>query len=184
MVDIDRMTVELVKKGDTKAFRRLYDHYAPFVWRIAYRTMGNDNETTEEVVQETFVNIHRSIKKFVHASAPGTWIYRIAFNTANRMLAKQARIARRTVAFNEAVHGQGMRADGYDQWELIEKAMAALSPQDRFVLVAREVDGLSFDEIAQITGASAESLRIRMFRLREKLGVSKDVSPQLTEVAQ
>jgi RNA polymerase sigma-70 factor (ECF subfamily) len=183
MVDIDRITLEKAKKGDGKAFKRLYEHYAPFVWRIAYRTVGNDTGTAAEVVQETFVNIHRAIKKFAHASTPGTWIYRIAFNAANRIVAKQVRFDKRSVEFNDGIHGQGVRADDYDRKELVEKTLASLPPQDRFVLVARVVDGLSFDEIAQITGVSAEAVRIRMFRLKEKIAALRHTDPLLKEAA-
>ena len=53
MEDIDRITVEKAKKGDHQAFRRIYDHYAPFVWRIIFRTTGSDRDLGEEIVQQT-----------------------------------------------------------------------------------------------------------------------------------
>jgi RNA polymerase sigma-70 factor, ECF subfamily len=183
MVDIDRVTVEQAKKGDSAAFRRLYDHYAPFVWRIVYRTAGSDKDLAEEVVQETFINIHRSIGKFSHGSSPGTWIYRIALNTAHSHLSKRARLQKATVDYNDELHGSGFVADGYDGQELVEKILATLSPEDRFLLVAREIDGMSFEEIAQVTGKSSEALRIRMFRLKDRIAGDRESKPLLKEVA-
>ena len=183
MIDIDRVTVEQVKKGDSSAFRRLYDHYAPFVWRIVYRTAGSDKEFAGEVVQETFINIHRSIRKFSHESSLGTWIYRIALNTAHGYLAKRARLWKATVDYNDEIHGSGVDADGYDGQELVEKILAAFSVEDRFMLVAREIDQLSFEEIALITGKSPEALRVRMFRLKERIAGDRNARPLLKEVA-
>jgi RNA polymerase sigma-70 factor (ECF subfamily) len=183
MEDIDRITVEKAKKGDHQAFRRIYDHYAPFVWRIIFRTTGSDRDLGEEIVQQTFINIHGSIAKFSGGSSLSTWIYRIAFNAAQSLLAKRARIHRTTVGYNDDFHGSGFRADGYDAKEQVEKVLAALEAEDRFLLVARAVDGLSFDEIAHITGKTAEALRIRMFRMKEKIASRPHHSPPIEEMA-
>ena len=182
MVDIDRVTVEQAKKGDKSAFRRLYDHYAPFVWRIVYRTAGSDKELAQEVVQETFINIHRSLRHFSHGSSPGTWIYRIALNTARSHLQKRARLWKTTVDYNDEVHGSGVDADGYDGEELVEKILELFSVEDRFIIVAREIDGMSFEEIASITGKSPEALRVRMFRLKERIAGDRTARPLLKEV--
>jgi RNA polymerase sigma-70 factor (ECF subfamily) len=182
MVDIDRVTVEQAKKGDSAAFRRLYNHYAPFVWRIVYRTAGSDKELAGEVVQETFISIHRSIRKFSHGSSLGTWIYRIALNAAHSHLAKRARLRKVTIDYDDEIHGSGFAANGYDGQELVEKVLATLSIEDRFLLVAREIDGMSFEEIALITGKSPEALRIRMFRLKDRIAGDRKTSPLLMEV--
>ncbi|MBN1127379.1 MAG: sigma-70 family RNA polymerase sigma factor [Chitinispirillaceae bacterium] len=177
MDDIDRITVEMAKKGDHKAFRRIYDHYAPFVWRVAYRTAGSDRNLGGEIVQQTFINIHRSIRKFSGGSALSTWIYRIAFNASQSLLAKRARMKKDLTGYDDEIHGGGFRADGYEVKELVDKVLAALESEDRFLLVAREIDNLSFDEIAAITGKTSESLRIRMFRLKEKI-VSRNIGTE------
>jgi RNA polymerase sigma-70 factor (ECF subfamily) len=183
MVDIDAITLEQAKKGDGRAFRRLYDHYAPFVWRIVYRSAESDKELAGEIVQEAFISIYRSIGKFSNQSSLGTWIYRIAFNMAQSHLAKRARLQKGSVDYNDDIHGTGFRADGYDAKELVDKVLAALSAPDRFLLVAREVDGMSFEEIATITGNSSEALRIRMFRLKDKIAGVRENKPLRREVA-
>lgn len=169
MIECDRITVERAAKGDRNACKRLYDHYAPFVWRIVFRTVQGNRCIAEDVVQETFVRIYRSLKSFNHASSLGTWIYRIAFNTAASSLAKQLRFRATTVPFEDERHGAGFRTDGYDNREAVQKLLAQLPAEDRFLLVAREIDGMSFSEIALITGKTSDSLRTRMSRIKEKI---------------
>lgn len=169
MVDIDRVTLEKATRGDERAFRRLYDHYAPFVWRIVYRTAGSDRAAAEEIVQDTFVRVNGSLKKFNAASSLGTWIYRIAFNTAQSYLAAQARLRSKTVPFSDDLAEKRYPADAYDSRDLVEKILSELSPEERFLLITKEIDCLTFEEIAEITGKSQESLRTRVFRIKEKI---------------
>lgn len=182
MVDIDQATVERAKKGDHKAFRRLYDHYAPFVWRIVYRTAGGDKDTAAEIVQDTFINIHRSLKTFGFDASPGTWVYRIAFNAAKTFLLKRKRQRSGISEYDDDLHAGTFRTDEYDAAELVDKVLAALPIEDRFLLVAREVDGMSFDEIAAITGKSAEALRVRMFRMKQRIALNPEGRPIIEEV--
>jgi RNA polymerase sigma-70 factor (ECF subfamily) len=173
MIDCDRVTIELAARGDDKAFRRLYDHYAPFVWRIVYRTSGSDHETAREIVQETFVRIHRSLKSFTAASSLGTWIYRIAFNAAQSYLAKTVRYRETTRPLDPdepaTRYSASFPADNYEMREVVTRVLDGLTPEDRFLLIAKELDGLSFEEIAEISGKSPESLRTKMSRMKEKI---------------
>jgi RNA polymerase sigma-70 factor (ECF subfamily) len=169
MVECDRVTIARAAGGDKKAFRKLYDHYAPFVWRIVYRSSGSDHEAAREIVQETFVRIHRSLKSFNVASSLGTWIYRIAFNTANGYWSKRTRYRQTTVPLADDRPDMSSRADTYEARELVEKILGELAEEDRFLLVAKEVDGMTFEEIAAITGKSPESLRTRMSRMKDRI---------------
>lgn len=168
MIDCDRFTVERAAKGEEKAFRQLYDHYAPFVWRIVYRTAGSDKAAAEDIVQDTFIRIFRALKTFNHSSSLGTWIYRIAFNTAASAMAKRLRLKAVTVPFEDERHSSGFRTDSYDTKEAVEKLLAQLPLEDRFLVVAREIDAMTFEEIAAITGKTSESLRTRMSRIKER----------------
>jgi RNA polymerase sigma-70 factor (ECF subfamily) len=169
MVDCDRVTIEQAARGDEKAFRRLYDHYAPFVWRIVYRTAGSDQQTAREIVQETFVRIHRSLKSFTAASSLGTWIYRIAFNAAQSWLAKTARYRHMTRPLAPDEPDPRFPADTYEARQMVTRILDWLTPEERFLLVARELDGLSFEELSAISGKSPESLRTRLSRMKEKI---------------
>ena len=169
MVDCDRVTIARAARGDEKAFRKLYDHYAPFVWRIVYRSSGSDHEAAQEIVQTTFVRIHRSLKSFNATSSPGTWIYRIAFNTANSFWSKRTRYRQTTVPLADDRPDRSSATDSYEARELVEKILGELAEEDRFLLVAKEVDGMTFEEIAAINGKSPESLRTRMSRMKERI---------------
>ena len=169
MVDCDRVTIEQAARGDEKAFRRVYDHYAPFVWRIVYRTSGGDPETAREIVQETFVRIHRSLKSFKAASSPGTWIYRIAFNAGRSYWAGVVRYRETTRPLTPDEPDRRFPADTFETREVVEKILDGLTSEERFLLVAKEVDGLTFDEIAAICGKSPEALRTRMSRMKERI---------------
>jgi RNA polymerase sigma-70 factor, ECF subfamily len=182
MVECDRVTIERAARGDEKAFRMLYDFYAPFVWRIVYRTSGNDHDAAQEIVQETFVNIHRSLKSFSGASSLSTWIYRIAFNAAKSFWAKVVRYKATTVPLNDERPDPRYFADTYETGELVNKILGELTVEDRFLLVAREADGLTFEEIADISGKSSEALRTRMSRMKEKIRSVLDRKALLKEV--
>jgi RNA polymerase sigma-70 factor (ECF subfamily) len=169
MVDIDRITIQRAAKGDHKAFKKLYDHYAPFVWRIVFRTVNGDRPAAQEIMQETFIRVHRSLKSFAGASSPGTWIYRISLNAANSFLAKRISHRAVTAPLREDLPGNLPGPEEYDAQELVRKILDALEPEDRFLLVAKEVDGLTFEELADICGRTSESLRTRMSRLKERL---------------
>jgi len=169
MVDCDRVTIERAAGGDEKAFRKLYDHYAPFVWRIVYRTSGSDHEIAQEIVQETFVRIHRSLKSFNAASSLGTWIYRIAFNASQSFWTKRMRYKEKTISLADDEPDPRSSADAYEISEMVKKTLDELTVEDRFLLVAKEADELTFEEIAAISGKSPESLRTRMSRMKEKI---------------
>jgi RNA polymerase sigma-70 factor, ECF subfamily len=169
MVDIDRFTMVLAAKGDNKAFKRLYDHYAPFVWRIVYRTAGSDAQAAQEIVQETFVRIHRSLKSFTGASSLGTWIYRITLNASNGFLANRLRRQSITLPLNNDLPGNISGPDEYETKEFVEKILDTLTPEDRFLLMAKEINGMVFRELSEFFGKTSESLRTRMSRLKTRI---------------
>lgn len=183
MIDIDRCTMVLAVKGDHRAFKRLYDHYAPFVWRIVYRTAGSDTQTAQEIVQETFVRIHRSLKSFAGASSLGTWIYRITLNTSNGFLANRLRHQSITLPLNNDLPGNISDPEAYETKEFVDKILAALTTEDRFLLMAKEVDGLTFRELAEIFGKSSSALRTRMSRLKTRINAGVMKNPLYLEAA-
>jgi RNA polymerase sigma-70 factor (ECF subfamily) len=181
MVDLDRITIERAARGDEKAFRALYDHYSMFVWRVVVRSVGSDREMVEEIVQETFMKIHQSLKKFAADSSLGTWIFRIAFNTSKSYWAKKARERERTIPLIVDRADPTSAVAAFEAGDLVARVLADLPEEDRFLLVTREVEGLSFDEIATITGKSSAALRTRMSRIKLKIGTILESNPQLKE---
>jgi RNA polymerase sigma-70 factor (ECF subfamily) len=179
MNELDDITVRQAKSGDKNAFKALYDWYAPFVWRIAFK-MGQNEELAQEIVQETFIRIYASLKHFKAQSALSTWIYRIVYNAANSSLSKMAKL--KMIEPYEDTMAGSLRSDTYDEKELMDRILSTLTPQDRFLLIAREVDSLSFEELASITNESSGSLRTRLSRLKEKIRGQFTTAPVLKEV--
>jgi RNA polymerase sigma-70 factor (ECF subfamily) len=179
MNELNDMTVLRAKSGDKKAFKALYDWYAPFVWRIAFK-MGQSEDLAQEIVQETFIRIHASLKHFKAQSALSTWIYRIVYNTANSWLSKTIKL-KMSEPYEDTMAGS-YRSDAYDEKDMMDKILATLTPQERFLLIAREVDSLSFEELASIANESSGSLRTRLSRLKEKIRDQFTTTPSLKEV--
>ena len=132
-------------------------------------------------MQETFVRIHRSLKSYKAASSLSTWIYRIAFNAAKSFLMTQARHNKTTAPLSDDRPDPHSFADAYEAGEVVNKILGELSIEDRFLLVAKEVDGLTFEEIADISGKTSESLRTRMSRMKDKIKSIVDRKPLLKE---
>jgi RNA polymerase sigma-70 factor (ECF subfamily) len=166
MEDLDSEILKKAIKGDDKAFRALYDHYAPFVWRLVLR-MTSDQQLATELLQDTFIRVHGALKKFKGDSSLSTWIYRIAHN-AVLMSYRKKRKMKLHDTFDDQIAAFS-HADQYQNKQLVHKVLADLTIEDRFLLVTREIDGLSFEEIAQICGISAGTLRTRLHRLKETI---------------
>jgi RNA polymerase sigma-70 factor (ECF subfamily) len=166
MDEIDQVTITLAKKKDQKAFKRIYDFYAPFVWKIAYRTMHGDSEAAGDAVQDTFIRVHDSLHKFGGESGLSTWLYRIVFNVCLTALAKEKR-TRAMQPLDENIPARTSIAETLDTKEQVSVILASMSAEDRFLLTGREVLDLSYEELAQIAGKNAGALRTRLSRLKD-----------------
>jgi RNA polymerase sigma-70 factor, ECF subfamily len=168
MTEIDDITIRQASKGDREAFKRLYDHYAPFVWKVAFRSANGQNHTAEEIVQETFIRVLSGLKRFGGNSALSTWIYRVAYNAAMTLVMKTPR--GRFVDIEEIPVAADAAAGGrYENQDLIRHILKNVSAEDRFLLTGHAVEGISFEELESITGINAGSLRVRLHRLRTGL---------------
>jgi RNA polymerase sigma-70 factor (ECF subfamily) len=170
MQEIDRITVAQARKGDLKAFRRIYDYYSPFAWKVIFRTVNRDANSAAEALQETFVRFHGALRKFRGDSALSTWIYRIAYNAA---ITHAERHRRYTIGHVDLETAEAalftMPADAGGAKDQVRRILDSLSPDDRFILVAREIDGMTFEEIASATGKNEGALRTQLHRIKERL---------------
>jgi len=162
---LDLPLSDLQNYNSGRGFKKIYDHYAPFVWRIVLRTLKNENDA-KIVLQNVFVVLSRSIKNFRFESAFSTWIYRIALNETMKFLNKKKN--RRELPLNENIEVKSGE-DSISDKNLAEKILDSLSAQERFLLVSREVDGISFDDLAQITGKTSGALRVEIMRLKQRI---------------
>jgi RNA polymerase sigma-70 factor (ECF subfamily) len=168
MEEIDDLTIQRAKRKNRAAFKSVYDFYAPFVWKIAFRTLHGNNELASEAVQDTFIRVYNSLPKFAGGAAFSTWIYRIIFNVCMTLLHKQGK-ADGMQQLDENTLVAVSTAGETDMQHDVQKILKNISAEDRFLLTGREMLGFSFEELADITGKNAGALRTQLFRLKEEI---------------
>lgn len=176
---------ELVKRtleGDRQAFEQIVERYQRLVFNIVFHYFGSQNEV-EDMAQEVFLRVYRSLDRFDPTRSLKAWIGRI---TANRCVDELRRRRRRRQRLftdlseeekNQLDWLRQSAADGdsFSQPELsrcfgiLQKSMEALSESDRMAFVLREVEGLEYREIADMLKCSELAARIRVSRSRKKL---------------
>ncbi len=170
--------VHLAKKGDLYAFEQLLLRHEKIVYHIVLRMMG-EGAGVEDLSQEVFLKVYRHLPQFDEKSAFSTWIYRIAVNTCiDEMRKRKGKQTYSLEAEIEAMDGSYHRqfADNGDtpeqsvlRQELREEvlsAMESLSPEHKAVVVLRDIQGFSYEEISEMTGATLGTVKSRLSRAR------------------
>ncbi|MCS6898802.1 MAG: sigma-70 family RNA polymerase sigma factor [Myxococcales bacterium] len=176
----DRGLIEAAREGDQAAFRRLVERHQRRAYTIAFNLVRDENDA-REIVQEAFLRVYRSLHTFQGGSSFFTWLYRIVTNLAIDAVRKPGR----GIAFDEGASFEEepeypllSRIDGADPLDALHRnelgqklaaALEALPPYHRSVILMREVDGLSYDEMAQVMGVSKGTIMSRLFHARQKL---------------
>ena len=192
--ELDQELVERAQKGDKRAFELLVIKYQRKLARLLSR-MVRDAAEVEDISQEAFIKAYRALPGFRGESAFYTWLYRIAVNTAKNYLVARKRRAPTSTEFSSE------DAEGFEEAELlretatpeaelqskqiaqaVNQAVDALPEDLRTAMTLREIEGLSYEEIAQRMDCPIGTVRSRIFRAREvvavkirpMLGTSKD----------
>jgi len=172
MENIDREILNRASAGDIQAFEFVYKASSSFVYNVAYRVVGN-REDAFEVAQEVFMIIHDKLKSFRFESSFKTWVYRITANTAINYAKKTVRS--KTVSFEDfliepAVNSQAVdRLQEQDNQQLLGAFLNELNPEQRACVVLREIEGLSYQQVAASLNININTVRTRLKRAREKL---------------
>ena len=187
--DADWQLVERVQRGDKQAFDLLVAKYQRKLFRLLSRLIRDPAEI-EDVAQEAFIKAYRALPNFRGESAFYTWLYRIAINTAKNYLVAQGRRApTQTEAEIEDAEnfedGDSLRTeDTPDRMllskqvaEAVNRAIERLPEELRTAIVLRELEGLSYDEIAESMNCPIGTVRSRIFRARE--AVAEELRPIL-----
>jgi RNA polymerase sigma-70 factor (ECF subfamily) len=185
---IDQQLVVRVQKGDKSAFDLLVRKYQHRIAKLVSRYVYDRTEV-EDVTQEAFIKAFRAIKGFRGESAFYTWLYRIAINTAKNYLVAQGR--RPAIADVETEDaevsdiGTNLRDATTPERHLladeigrtVERVLAALPEDLRTAVTLREIEGLSYEEIAEVMDCPIGTVRSRIFRARE--AIDKELQPLL-----
>jgi RNA polymerase sigma-70 factor (ECF subfamily) len=172
----DHELVEQARKGDMDAFREIVERHGTNVFRTAFRVTGN-RQTAEDVVQETFLKIHRQLSRFDRRAKFSTWLYRIATNCAIDHVRKEKR--RSTLALMEGEGSLSVMKSNDPQADrllfsaevgrAVRRVLAGLSPRERTAFVLRHYEGRSIAEIAEILGIRGNACKSTIFRAVHKL---------------
>jgi RNA polymerase sigma-70 factor (ECF subfamily) len=174
MNDIAVDILEKASQGDLEAFEQVYKSAGGFVYNVALRIIRNSADA-EEVAQEVFMKVYHSLKDFQFRSSFKTWVYRITVNTAINRYRKFAREEKDKVDYGsiiETLPGVGSAAEKAiqsDNETRLNALLGLLSPEHRVCLVLREIEGLSYQEIAASLKIPVNTVRSRLKRARQAL---------------
>jgi RNA polymerase sigma-70 factor (ECF subfamily) len=178
----ERMLIRRLQQRDERAFTEVVRLYQHKVYNLVYRMVGN-REEAEDVAQEVFVTVFKAVDTFRGDAKFSTWLYRIATNhTRNRMKYLGRRSYGATAQLDEATEREANHAqpssmrphiagpdavlEGLQLERVVQEGIAGLEPEHREVLVLRDVEELSYDEIASITGLAEGTVKSRLHRAR------------------
>jgi len=175
----DSQVVQSFLDGEARAFSEVVRRYDKRLLNFVYRTVG-DRERGQDLVQETFVRVYRHLHRFDQTKKFSTWIYTIASNLAKNELRNRSRnplVLFQTIKKNwEADHrpleweDTKLRPDDLFRKrhlkELVEKAVTELPEHHRIVFVLRELEGKSYEDIAEITDCNLGTVKSRLNRAR------------------
>ncbi len=182
--EADAVLVERVKRGDVRAFEMLVVKYQRRVERLIGR-MVRDVDLVQDIAQESFIRAYRALPQFRGDSAFYTWLYRIAVNTAKKALMDMKRDPlvlessrsqgedgeETSRAENELTDGETPEAllASKEIAMAVNAAIEALSDDLRQAITLREIEGLSYEEIAEMMNCPIGTVRSRIFRAREAI---------------
>lgn len=171
--------VRRVQARDELAFREIVDRYQTKVYSIIYGILRNHNDA-EDIAQQVFSKVYFSIKNFDFRSSLLTWIYKITVNECYDYLRKKR--VRKLVYesdFTEddankmeggvAVDGKMPADQSLANRDLILKLLEKISAEDRQLMLLKEVEGHSVEELSQMTGMNENTIKVKLFRARQKL---------------
>jgi RNA polymerase sigma-70 factor (ECF subfamily) len=172
--------VRRVQARDEMAFREIVERYQAKVFSIIFGILRNHNDA-EDIAQQVFSKIYFSIKNFDFRSSLLTWIYKITVNECYDYLRKKR--VRKLVYESDFSEEDAQRMQNTDaaidqnpavdtrlaQRDLIGKLMGKLSSEDRSLLLLKEVEGHSVEELSQMTGMNENTIKVKLFRARQKL---------------
>lgn len=161
----DVTLVEAAQAGDAAAFEALVTRHQTAVYRVALRMLGNDADA-QDAAQDAFVDAWRGLDRFRHGSRFSTWLYRIVTNCCLDLLARR----RPTEEIDERVIDLGSDpaelAEQHDRLVRTAGAVLRLPPEQRAPLVLRELEGLSYEDIAEALSVTVPAVKGRLHRAR------------------
>jgi RNA polymerase sigma-70 factor (ECF subfamily) len=172
----DQKLIEAIQNGDTKAYTQLVNRYKDLVYTLAIRMIRN-REEAEEVAQDTFIKVFKSLDKFKGDSKFSTWIYKVTYNTCLDRI-KKNRKHLNDVAIDEFIFNKLDTIDNAldnmineEKRVLIKRCINKLPEDSSALLTLFYFEDLSLVEISKIINSEANTVKVKLFRARKKLAV-------------
>lgn len=170
----DQHYINQILEGNSNAFAVLVNQYKDLAFTLAYKMLKN-REEAEEVSQDTFIKIYKSLNKFKGESKFSTWVYKITYNTCLDRLKKDKK--ENSVVYIEDFSDHQVKTienilDTFDENERnlkIQDCLQLLPSEDAFLLTLYYFDDQSIDEIAKVINCNSNNVKIKLFRSRKKL---------------
>ena len=177
----EKQFIQRLKRRDEAAFAELISSYQNRVFGVVFRMLGDRGEA-EDLAQEVFISVFKHIDSFRGDSKLSTWIYRIATNhSKNRIKYLARRFHQKKKTLGRQEDGSYVQAiapnksqpdkifDGNELERVIKVALTKLNPEHREVIILRDIENLSYDEIAKVSGVAEGTVKSRLFRARAAL---------------
>jgi len=181
----ERVLIRRLQQRDEKAFEEIVRMYQHKVFNLVYRMIGNQEEA-EDIAQEVFVTVFKAIDSFRGEAKFSTWLYRIAANHCkNRMKYLGRRSYKATGELNEVTEKEAQEAqpssmrphvdgpdavlEGLELERTVQQGIKALDEEHRVLIILRDVEDLSYEEISSITGLELGTVKSRLHRARLQL---------------
>ncbi len=178
MSEAEKILIEKSKKGCVDSFEKLIDKYQTLAFNIAYKMLGN-KEDASDITQEALVKVFKSIKNFKEESSFSTWLYRIVTNTCIDMIRKKKKI--KTFSLDNPIETENGKIERQIQGEenlpedvfekkqiqkRVHRAISSLPEKYRIVIILRDIQDFSYDEISEIVGVPLGTVKSRINRGR------------------
>jgi len=176
----DRELVRRAQADDKEAFEELIRRHQHRVFAVAGGILRK-REDVEDIAQQAFVKAYFSLKRFDQRSAFSTWLYKITVNECWDMLRKKKvrplvyesdlseEQARQVIASEQKVHAGPDVSERLEAREQVNRLLDVLDDRDRWMLILKEVQGFSIEEIAEVLGLNANTVKVRLFRARRRI---------------
>jgi RNA polymerase sigma factor (sigma-70 family) len=176
MTTNDDQLIEAIINGDARAYGQLVHRYKDLVYTLALRMLKH-REEAEEVAQDAFIKVYKSLNKFKGDSKFSTWIYKVTYNTCLDRLKKNKKHYN-DVAIDEFTEHKLETIDNAletmikeEKSALIKRCIDKLPSESSYLLTLYYFEELSLDEMADIIGIAANTIKVKLFRARKKLTV-------------
>jgi RNA polymerase sigma-70 factor (ECF subfamily) len=176
----ERALVQRAQKGDERAFEQLVRQHQQRVFGLVARILHRQDDV-EDIAQQVFLKVYLSLNRFDQRAAFSTWLYKIAVNECwdhlrkkkVRPLLYESDLSEEQVSRLDGMASLGRHTEGLDEQaetrDTLKHALEILPEQDRELLLLKEVEGFSVQELAEILGLNVNTVKVRLFRARGRI---------------